>query len=123
MINNNNNNNTITARVTGIIRHGATVYGNPMLSVKLDEYVGAGSYGIVAIPRNEATFHCYECKRSWNEETPAGRCPWEDNHYETVTLRISNNSGIVYAIENPEFYDMPHTFKLTAAYRVSNYVR
>lgn len=114
---------TITGRVVNVIRHGATLYGNPMLSIVIDEYLGNGSHGVSPIARDGAAFHCYGCKRSWNEETPAGRCPWEYNHYETVTIRISNNSGLVYAIENPEFYEMPHTFNLTAAGRINNYVR
>lgn len=116
-------NNTITGRVIRTISHGTTVYGNPMLSVVLDEYTGPGVYGILAVPRSEGAFHCYECRRSWNEETPAGRCPWEYQHGETTNVRMTNNSMLAYAIDNSEFKDQAHTFILTAAGRIRSYQR
>lgn len=33
--------------------------------------------------------------------------------------RISDNAGIVYGIENPEYRDAPHVFELTRAGRLS----
>ena len=72
---------TVTGRVTRVIRHGNTVYGNPMVSIVLD-----------------------------TDE-------WGVGH------RVSNNAGIVYGIENPEFRNTPHTFALTRAGRISHVVR
>ena len=72
---------TVTGRVVRVIRHGNTIYGNPMVSVVLD----TDEYG--------------------------------------VTHRVSNNAGIVYGIENPEFRNTPHTFALTRAGRISHVVR
>lgn len=37
--------------------------------------------------------------------------------------RISNDAGIVYAIENREFREGAHTFALTRAGRISRHVR
>lgn len=37
--------------------------------------------------------------------------------------RISNDSGIVYGIENPEYRETPHVFELTRAGRISGRVR
>lgn len=74
-------NNTITGRVVRTISHGATVYGNPMLSVVLDT----------------------------------------DEGVETV--RMMNDSGLAYGIDNPEFKTEPHTFILTAAGRIRSYQR
>lgn len=34
-------------------------------------------------------------------------------------FRISDNAGIVYGIENPEYRTEPHTFRLTKAGRIS----
>ena len=34
--------------------------------------------------------------------------------------RISDNAGLVYEIENPEFRETPHTFVLTRAGRISH---
>lgn len=39
------------------------------------------------------------------------------------TYRISNNASLVYAIENPEYKEQPHTFALTRAGRISHEVR
>ena len=41
----------------------------------------------------------------------------------TGVYRISDNSALVYEIENPEFNTEPHTFALTAAGRISHRVR
>jgi hypothetical protein len=38
-------------------------------------------------------------------------------------FRISDNASLVYAIENPEYRDQPHTFALTRAGRISHEVR
>lgn len=40
----------------------------------------------------------------------------------TGVYRISDNSALVYEIENPEFKSEPHTFALTASGRVSHRV-
>lgn len=37
-------------------------------------------------------------------------------------FRISDNASLVYAIENPEFRESEHTFKLSAAGRISGRV-
>ena len=37
--------------------------------------------------------------------------------------RISDNAALVYAIENAEYRDEPHTFALTRAGRVSHVIR
>ena len=37
--------------------------------------------------------------------------------------RISDNAGIVYGIENPEYRNIPHTFTVTKAGRLSGMVR
>jgi hypothetical protein len=73
---------TAQATVVKVIRHGHTVYGNPMMSLVLE---------------------------------------YDDG--ETETFRISNNAGLVYGIENPEYREQPHTFALTAAGRISHEVR
>jgi len=39
-----------------------------------------------------------------------------------VTIRISDNSGIVYGIENAEYRETAHTFELTRAGRISGRV-
>ena len=40
-----------------------------------------GSYGIKTVkPNTPGAFTCGECGRSWMEETPSGRCPFEDVH-------------------------------------------
>lgn len=40
-----------------------------------------------------------------------------------VTVRISDNASLVYAIENAEYRESPHVFDLTPAGRISGYVR
>ena len=40
----------------------------------------------------------------------------------TGVYRISDNSALVYEIENPEFKSEPHTFALTRAGRISHRV-
>ncbi len=42
---------------------------------------------------------------------------------DIATYRLSNDAGLVYAIENPEYRDEPHTFALTRAGRISHVVR
>ena len=71
----------ISGRVTGVKRHGHTVYGNPIMSITLD----TDSWG------------------SWH--------------------RFSDNAGIVYGIENPEYRDTVHTFTVTKSGRLSGMVR
>lgn len=41
-----------------------------------------GAYGIKAIdPMTPGAIICGSCGKAWAEDiTPAGRCPWEDNH-------------------------------------------
>lgn len=39
-----------------------------------------------------------------------------------VWLRISNDSGLVYGIENREYRETPHTFAVTRAGRISHEV-
>lgn len=112
--------NEITGRIVSTHYLGSTINGNPMLSVDVDEYMGAGVWGIPAIPRSEAEYHCYECRRSWSEETPAGRCPWGYYHGEVTNVRVMNDSGLVYGIDNPEYKDHAHTFILTPAGRIRN---
>ena len=41
----------------------------------------------------------------------------------TTWYRVSHNSGISYAIDNPEFKERAHTFDLTAAGRIKSYKR
>jgi hypothetical protein len=41
----------------------------------------------------------------------------------TETYRISNDASLVYAIENSEYRNKPHTFALTRAGRISHEVR
>lgn len=43
--------------------------------------------------------------------------------YGYGTFRVSDNASLVYAIENPEFREQPHTFALTRAGRISHVVR
>lgn len=73
-------NETVTGKVTNVKRHGATYYGNPIMSIQLDTIPGA----------------------------------W---------FRISDNSGIVYEIENREYREVAHVFELTRAGRISGRVR
>ena len=40
-----------------------------------------------------------------------------------VTLRISDDAGLAYEIENPEFRETPHTFALARAGRISHVIR
>ena len=46
-----------------------------------------------------------------------------DGQDQSGIYRISDNAGIVYGIENPEYRDEPHTFALTRAGRISHVVR
>lgn len=71
---------TVTGLVIGTQRHGATVWGNPMMSVTLS--------------------------------TPTA----------PETFRISNDSGLVYGIDNPEYRNEPHVFSLTRAGRISGVI-
>lgn len=80
----------IAGKVTGVVRHGHTVYGNPMMSVLID---------IVSI-----------------EGAPA-------HSVAPVAMRISNDSGLVYDIESPEYRDEVHEFDVTDAGRISGYTR
>lgn len=77
-MNANNKPSTVTGKVVRVIRHGHTYYGNPIMSITLD-----------------------------NGET----------------YRITNNSGIVYAIENRDYRDAAHTFRLTHAGRIAGLAR
>ena len=43
--------------------------------------------------------------------------------YNVVTVRIQNNSGIVYGIENREYKEYAHEYTLTRAGRISHVVR
>lgn len=81
---------TVTGTVTGITRHGATYYGNPMLSVTLDVTAIDGTPAVSSSP---------------------------------VTVRISDNAGLVYEVGNAKYRDTSHTFKLTRAGRISHVVR
>ena len=49
------------------------------------------------------------------DRTDGGSTEWGD------TWRISNDAGLVYAIENAEYRDRPHVFDVTAAGRISGY--
>ena len=69
-------NNSVSGRVIDTLRHGTTIYGNPMMSIRLDS-------------------HPYE---------------W---------FRISDNSSLVYGIDNQEYKLHSHDFKLTKAGRIS----
>jgi len=40
-----------------------------------------------------------------------------------VTMRISDDAGLVYAIENAEYREQVHEFDVTAAGRISGYTR
>lgn len=40
-----------------------------------------------------------------------------------VTVRIQDNSGIVYGIENREYREEPHTYELSKAGRIRNVTR
>jgi len=79
---------TVTGRVEKVIRHGATINGNPMMSVGL--------------------------RLSAIDGTPA-------ESSELVTVRLQNDSGLAYAIENAEFRNEDHTFTLTKAGRINGY--
>lgn len=81
---------SITGKVTRVIRHGHTIYGNPIMSIVLD------MSEIDGIPAESVA---------------------------PVTVRISDNASLVYGIENPEYREKNHTFDLTAAGRISGYVR
>lgn len=81
---------TITGRVLRVIRHGHTVYGNPMMSVVLDVSQADGDPAESSAP---------------------------------ATVRIQNNASLVYGIENPEFRDEAHTFKLSRAGRIESLAR
>ena len=76
----------VSGTVVGIKRHGHTIYGNPIISIRVDGIDFAGQ--------------------------PFDR--W---------VRISDNASLVYAIENPEYRDVPHTFALTRAGRISHVIR
>jgi hypothetical protein len=47
----------------------------------------------------------------------------EPHHYQISDYRISDNASLIYAIENPEFKESPHTFALTRAGRISKVIR
>ncbi len=74
------NDTYVSGRVIKTRHHGTTHYGNPMLSIMLDTYLG-----------------------QW--------------------FRISDNSGLVYGIENRKYREHSHTFDLTKAGRISGYHR
>ena len=46
-----------------------------------------------------------------------------DGQDQSGIYRISDNASLVYAIENPEFRDEPHTFAITKAGRISHVIR
>lgn len=50
------------------------------------------------------------------DDTPAERIA-------PVTIRIQNNASIVYGIENLEYRDEPHTFRLSRAGRIESLQR
>ena len=50
---------------------------------------------------------------------PIMRVAIESPNGDIGTYRISDNAGIVYGIENPEYRDIVHTFELTKAGRIS----
>jgi hypothetical protein len=76
---------TVTGFVTHVARQGHTLYGNPIMSVTINDN-----------PADMSNADIY---------------------------RISDNAGIVYGIENPEYKSEPHTFALTRAGRISHEVR
>jgi len=43
-------------------------------------------------------------------------------HAGVETFRISNDSGLVYGIDNPEYRNEPHVFSLTRASRISGVI-
>lgn len=49
---------------------------------------GRGAYGIQAVPAHTpGALMCGTCGRAWMEDiTPAGRCPWEGEHAQWVTI-------------------------------------
>lgn len=83
---------TITGTVTKVTRHGHTVNGNPMMSAHL---------------RLTAPF--VNAWGTWNVGDP-------------IIVRVSNDASLVYAIENREYRESPHTFALTRAGRISRVV-
>lgn len=95
--------NTITGRVTRVIRHGHTVYGNPIMSIVLD------------------TGHRDERPLLGNAGQETG-LTFPATEHALVTLRISDNASLVYGIENPEYREDEHTFALTRAGRVSHVI-
>ena len=89
---------TVTGRVTGVKRHGVTYYGNPIMSVTIEP-----------VALTPGAVH-------------SNGVPWLPSD-GPMTFRISDNAGIVYGIENPEYRDIPHTFTVTKAGRLSGMVR
>ena len=51
------------------------------------EDIAPGAYDIRAVdPDTDGAIVCGTCGRAWMEDiTPAGRCPWEDEHGEEIT--------------------------------------
>lgn len=85
----------VTGKVVGVIRHGHTVYGNPTMSVRIAvESVDGTPTGVV---QGDGTTRL----------SPI-----------LCTIRIQDNSGLVYGIENAEYRDEVHEYTLTKAGRV-----
>lgn len=80
----------VTGKVLRVIRHGHTKYGNPTMSAVVE------LTHIEGVPV---------------EGTPELR---------TATIRVQNDAGLVYGIENAEYREQPHTFVLTRAGRISH---
>lgn len=85
---------TITGTVTKVTRHGHTVNGNPMMSVDI----------LLSEP-----FKDREDSVTYSSGI-------------LLTFRVSNDASLVYAIENSEYRESPHTFALTRAGRISHVV-
>ena len=46
----------------------------------------------------------------------------EGSNGDSYVIRLANDAGLAYAINNPEYRDEPHTFELTKAGRLSGVV-
>lgn len=53
---------------------------------------------------------------------PTKRIAIEDENGDVTTYLTSRDAMIAYGIDNAEFRDEPHTFKLTKAGRINGYV-
>lgn len=94
----------------------ACAAGEPQMhAYEAPETVAPGAYGIEAVdPSTPGAMVCGTCGRAWAEDiTPAGRCPWEDQHADDAqddAHLAAHGDALIAAYEQAQAALRAHAF-------------